>query len=58
MLTHYQNRELQIMRIVRHPNIVQLIDAAWHRLPNGVYEIFILMEFCSGAPVTIISILP
>jgi len=24
MLTVWQNRELQIMRIVRHPNIVQL----------------------------------
>ncbi|VDB84210.1 unnamed protein product [Peniophora sp. CBMAI 1063] len=42
-------KEVDIMRILRgHPNIVNLIDAAWHRLPNGVYEIFILMEFCSG----------
>jgi AP2-associated kinase len=31
-----------------HPNIVHLIDAAWHRMPNGTYEVFILMEFCPG----------
>ena len=31
-----------------HPNIVHLIDAAWHKLPNGTYEVFILMEFCPG----------
>lgn len=31
-----------------HPNIVHLIDAAWHRMPNGHYEVFILMEFCAG----------
>ncbi|KAI0032159.1 hypothetical protein K488DRAFT_50509 [Vararia minispora EC-137] len=42
-------KEVDIMRILRgHPNIVQLIDAAWHRLPNGLYEVFILMEFCAG----------
>ena len=32
-----------------HPNIVHLIDAAWHRMSNGMYEVFILMEFCPGA---------
>ena len=32
-----------------HPNIVHLIDAAWHRLSNGTYEVFILMEFCPGS---------
>ncbi len=31
-----------------HPNIVFLIDAAWHRMANGTYEVFILMEFCPG----------
>ena len=31
-----------------HPNIVHLIDAASHRLPDGSYEVFILMEFCPG----------
>jgi hypothetical protein len=31
-----------------HPNIVHLIDAAWHKMPNGLYEVFILMEFCAG----------
>lgn len=37
------------MRILKgHPNIVHLIDAAWHRLSNGTYEVFILMEFCPG----------
>ncbi len=33
-----------------HPNIVHLIDAASHRLPDGSYEVFILMEFCPGQP--------
>lgn len=38
-----------LQRILKgHPNIVYLIDAAWHRLPNGTYEVFILMEFCPG----------
>ncbi|KLO07014.1 hypothetical protein SCHPADRAFT_923009 [Schizopora paradoxa] len=42
-------KEVDIMRILRgHPNIVYLIDAAWHRMDDGVYEVFILMEFCSG----------
>jgi AP2-associated kinase len=31
-----------------HPNIVHLIDASWHKLPNGTFEVFILMEFCPG----------
>ena len=25
-----------------HSNVVHLIDAAWHRPPNGTYEAFIL----------------
>lgn len=38
-----------VQRILKgHPNIVHLIDAAWHRMPNGMYEVFILMEFCAG----------
>ncbi|KDQ63077.1 hypothetical protein JAAARDRAFT_147014 [Jaapia argillacea MUCL 33604] len=42
-------KEVDIMRILRgHPNIVYLIDAAWHRMANGMYEVFILMEFCQG----------
>ncbi|KAH6916694.1 other/NAK protein kinase [Coprinopsis sp. MPI-PUGE-AT-0042] len=42
-------REVDVMRVLRgHPNIVHLIDAAWHRLPNGTYEVFILMEYCPG----------
>ncbi|KAH8111853.1 hypothetical protein DFH11DRAFT_1728982 [Phellopilus nigrolimitatus] len=42
-------KEVDIMRILRgHPNIVYLIDAAWHKMPNGMFEVFILMEFCSG----------
>ncbi|KAI0830886.1 hypothetical protein BC628DRAFT_1531622 [Trametes gibbosa] len=42
-------KEVDIMRILKgHPNIVFLIDAAWHRLPNGTFEVFILMEFCPG----------
>jgi AP2-associated kinase len=38
-----------------HPNIVHLIDAAWNRTSNGVYEVFILMEFCSGSLYCIMS---
>ncbi|EGO04436.1 hypothetical protein SERLA73DRAFT_68122 [Serpula lacrymans var. lacrymans S7.3] len=42
-------KEVDIMRILKgHPNIVHLIDAAWHRMANGMYEVFILMEYCSG----------
>jgi AP2-associated kinase len=41
---------LNTQRLLKgHPNIVHLIDAAWHRMPNGLYEVFILMEFCPGA---------
>ncbi|KAF7793563.1 hypothetical protein EIP86_004677 [Pleurotus ostreatoroseus] len=48
MLTEVK-KEVDIMRILRgHPNIVYLIDAAWHRASNGTYEVFILMEFCPG----------
>jgi AP2-associated kinase len=31
-----------------HPNIVHLVDAAWNRTSTGVYEVFILMEYCPG----------
>ncbi|KAF8522851.1 hypothetical protein JB92DRAFT_1670305 [Gautieria morchelliformis] len=42
-------KEVDIMRLLRgHPNIVNFIDASWHTLPNGTYEVFILMEFCNG----------
>ncbi|KZS93011.1 hypothetical protein SISNIDRAFT_96449 [Sistotremastrum niveocremeum HHB9708] len=42
-------KEVDVMRILRgHPNIVHLIDASWNRLSNGTFEVFILMEFCSG----------
>ncbi|KAJ6606821.1 hypothetical protein B0H10DRAFT_2439960 [Mycena sp. CBHHK59/15] len=42
-------KEVDIMRLLKgHPNIVHLIDAAWHRMPNGLYEVFILMEFWGG----------
>ena len=38
-----------MQRILKgHPNIVFLIDAAWHRMANGTFEVFILMEFCPG----------
>ncbi|KII93982.1 hypothetical protein PLICRDRAFT_411608 [Plicaturopsis crispa FD-325 SS-3] len=48
MLTDVK-KEVDIMRILKgHPNIVHLIDAAWHKLPTGMYEVFILMEFCAG----------
>ncbi|KAH7105144.1 hypothetical protein BKA62DRAFT_437921 [Auriculariales sp. MPI-PUGE-AT-0066] len=42
-------KEVDIMRLLRgHPNIVHLIDAAWSKQPNGIFEVFILMEFCAG----------
>ncbi|KAJ6601145.1 hypothetical protein DFH09DRAFT_1355371 [Mycena vulgaris] len=48
MLTEVK-KEVDIMRLLKgHPNIVHLIDAAWHKMPNGLYEVFILMEFCPG----------
>ncbi|KAI0003846.1 hypothetical protein BJV74DRAFT_812022 [Russula compacta] len=48
MLTEVK-KEVDIMRILKgHPNIVHLIDAAWNRASAGVYEVFILMEYCSG----------
>ncbi|KAI0248354.1 hypothetical protein BJV78DRAFT_1284870 [Lactifluus subvellereus] len=48
MLTEVK-KEVDIMRILKgHPNIVHLIDAAWHRTSTGVYEVFILMEYCPG----------
>ncbi|KAF8167404.1 hypothetical protein B0H34DRAFT_803645 [Crassisporium funariophilum] len=48
MLTDVK-REVDVMRLLKgHPNIVHLIDAAWHKMPNGMYEVFILMEYCPG----------
>ncbi|KJA28499.1 hypothetical protein HYPSUDRAFT_197351 [Hypholoma sublateritium FD-334 SS-4] len=48
MLTDVK-KEVDIMRLLKgHPNIVHLIDAAWHKLPNNTFEVFILMEFCPG----------
>ncbi|KAF8625185.1 hypothetical protein AX15_005494 [Amanita polypyramis BW_CC] len=42
-------REVDIMRLLKgHPNIVHFIDAAWHKTPNGLFEVFILMEYCPG----------
>ncbi|KAG1825667.1 uncharacterized protein BJ212DRAFT_1443739 [Suillus subaureus] len=42
-------KEVDIMRILKgHPNVVHLIDAAWHKMATGMYEVFILMEFCPG----------
>jgi hypothetical protein len=56
---HGKHRALQVprdaqltcltQRILRgHSNIVNLIDSAWNRLPDGRYEGYILMEYCSG----------
>ncbi|KAF9531881.1 hypothetical protein CPB83DRAFT_847965 [Crepidotus variabilis] len=48
MLTEVK-REVDVMRLLKgHPNIVHLIDAAWHKLANGTFEVFILMEYCPG----------
>ncbi|KAM6498640.1 hypothetical protein JOM56_006588 [Amanita muscaria] len=42
-------KEVDIMRSLKgHPNIVHFIDAAWHKMSNGMFEIFILMEYCPG----------
>lgn len=42
-------KEVDIMRLLKgHPNIVHFIDAAWHKMPNGMFEVFILMEYCPG----------
>ncbi|KAF8346995.1 hypothetical protein F5887DRAFT_1177857 [Amanita rubescens] len=42
-------KEVDIMRLLKgHPNIVHFIDAAWHKTPNGMFEVFILMEYCPG----------
>ena len=38
-----------------HPNIVHLIDAAWNKTSDGVYEVFILMEYCPGSLDSIVS---
>ncbi|KAL0951667.1 hypothetical protein HGRIS_008346 [Hohenbuehelia grisea] len=48
MLTEVK-KEVDIMRLLKgHPNIVHLIDAAWHKMSNGMFEVFILMEYCPG----------
>ncbi|KNZ80622.1 Serine/threonine-protein kinase ppk30 [Termitomyces sp. J132] len=42
-------KEVDVMRLLKgHPNIVHLIDAAWHKMESGMYEVFILMEYCGG----------
>ena len=47
-----------LQRILKgHPNVVHLIDAAWHRTSAGAYEVFILMEYCPGS-VPKLSIIP
>ena len=39
-----------LQRILKgHPNVVHLVDAAWHRTSAGAYEVFILMEYCPGS---------
>ncbi|KAF9451415.1 hypothetical protein P691DRAFT_699476 [Macrolepiota fuliginosa MF-IS2] len=48
MLTEVK-KEVDVMRLLRgHPNIVYLIDAAWAKMPNGAFEVYILMEYCPG----------
>ncbi|KAK2461458.1 hypothetical protein APHAL10511_005921 [Amanita phalloides] len=48
MLTEVK-KEVDIMRLLKgHPNIVHFIDAAWHKMSNGMFEVFILMEYCPG----------
>jgi AP2-associated kinase len=43
------NSIFPVQRLLKgHPNIVHFIDASWHKLPNGSYEVFILMEYCPG----------
>ncbi|TIA68394.1 hypothetical protein E3P91_04092 [Wallemia ichthyophaga] len=41
--------EVEMMKLVRNsPHIVNLIDAAAYKLPQGGHEVFILMELCPG----------
>lgn len=41
--------EVEMMKLVRNsPHIVNLIDAAAYKLPQGGHEVFILMEYCAG----------
>ncbi|TIC68979.1 kinase-like protein [Wallemia mellicola] len=41
--------EVEIMKLLSNSsNIVNLIDAAAYKLPQGGHEVFILMEYCSG----------
>ncbi|GMK58710.1 hypothetical protein CspeluHIS016_0601520 [Cutaneotrichosporon spelunceum] len=43
------SREIEVMRALPpSPHLIQYLDSSHHRLPNGTYEVFILMEFCSG----------
>ena len=47
-LTSVQVDDFRQRILKGHPNIVHLIDAAWHRMSNGTFEVFILMEYCPG----------
>jgi AP2-associated kinase len=43
------SREIEVMKALPpSPHLIQYLDSSHHRLPNGTYEVFILMEFCSG----------
>ncbi len=42
-------REVEVHKLLRNqPNIVHFIEASATALQGGGYEIFILMEYCSG----------
>ncbi|BEI91422.1 uncharacterized protein CcaverHIS019_0402420 [Cutaneotrichosporon cavernicola] len=43
------SREIEVMKALPpNPHLIQYLDSSHHRLSNGTYEVFILMEFCSG----------
>ncbi|KAL1406863.1 Ark- serine/threonine protein kinase [Vanrija albida] len=43
------SKEIEVMKsLPPSPHLVQFLDSAHNRLPNGTHEVFILMEFCSG----------
>lgn len=45
-------REIEIMRHLKHENVVQLFDIQYDRTGNGGMRIFIVMEFCSQGDIS------
>ena len=45
-------REIQILSSLTHKNIIGYVDSNISPLPDGVYEIFLLMVYCPGSVVS------